>query len=282
MPEETDIDQFEQPTPVATMPAPGVPRSSSGAPLPGPPPNIQWTGAQPPAPSANDLQTQISRMPLEKAQAAYSAALKFQAMRGYQSDLQAGKAPAEALAKWAPLMFTAPREGNLGQAAGMVRAIKPSAPTFRTANGQIFQVGTNGAVPLTPPVQHRQSNEIDAIKYRAKTEEMKELRQSLADDPNAKDKAMKLRRMRALQDEMAEIEKGNTPTAPQWAPASLPQPAPRQGPGTTFIGPKVGARSSSGAPPKVTTQAEYDALPPGSVYISKNGKPHRKPYADRD
>jgi hypothetical protein len=60
----------------------------------------------------------------------------------------------------------------------------------------------------------------------------------------------------------------------------------RQGPGMTFIGPKLGARppvaAPSANPPKVTTQAQYDALPPGAVYISKNGKPHRKPYADRD
>lgn len=35
--------------------------------------------------------------------------------------------------------------------------------------------------------------------------------------------------------------------------------------------------SNAGGPPKITTQAEYDALPHGTVYISKNGKQHRKP-----
>jgi hypothetical protein len=40
-------------------------------------------------------------------------------------------------------------------------------------------------------------------------------------------------------------------------------------------GPPAAAKEQG--PPKITSKAEYDALPHGAVYISKNGKPHRKP-----
>jgi hypothetical protein len=219
--DETDLDQLEQPQ---AAPAPGVPRSSSGAPLPPPAPSVQWTSAAQPA-ATGDLQGQISRMPLDQATAAYSAALKFQAMRGYQSDLQAGKSPADALAKWAPLMFTAPKEATLGQAATMVRNVRPPAPVIRTANGQIFQVGPNGAVPLTPPVtRHDAANQLDVLDYRDKLKEMDTLRASLAEDPNAKDKPMKLRRMRALQTELDQI-RTRAPQVAAPAPTQIPPPS---------------------------------------------------------
>lgn len=37
------------------------------------------------------------------------------------------------------------------------------------------------------------------------------------------------------------------------------------------------APPAAAAPPRVTTQAQFNALPPGAVYISTDGKPHQKP-----
>lgn len=51
------------------------------------------------------LQQQIQGLPIDQAQRATVAALKFQGQRGYQNDLAAGKPAHEALAKWAPMMF---------------------------------------------------------------------------------------------------------------------------------------------------------------------------------
>jgi hypothetical protein len=34
--------------------------------------------------------------------------------------------------------------------------------------------------------------------------------------------------------------------------------------------------STSGSPPKITSQVQYDALPPGASYTDANGKPHKK------
>jgi hypothetical protein len=39
----------------------------------------------------------------------------------------------------------------------------------------------------------------------------------------------------------------------------------------------LGASSPAAATPRVTTQEEYDKLAPGTIYISTNGQPHRKP-----
>src|SRR4029077_10420183 len=104
MPEliDSDVDQAQpadQTPPLPMRPAilpPGTPASSSGAPLVAPPTSVQWTNAtQPQATGTGGLQQQLGNMPIDHAAAAYSAALKFQAVRGYQDDLKSGKAPAE-------------------------------------------------------------------------------------------------------------------------------------------------------------------------------------------
>lgn len=41
--------------------------------------------------------------------------------------------------------------------------------------------------------------------------------------------------------------------------------------------PAGAAPAAGGAPKQISTQQEYDALPSGAVYISTDGKPHRKP-----
>lgn len=90
---------------------------------------------------------------LALAEQAINAAVKFQAQRGFQQDLQQGKSASEALAKWAPMLFTNPKQATLGQAAAMVRATRPAAPMVRSAGGQLFQVppGGGAATALTPP-----------------------------------------------------------------------------------------------------------------------------------
>ena len=59
--------------------------------------------------------------PIEKAQQAVQAAMKFQGNRGYQKDLADGKSPADALVKWGPLMFYNDPSG-MSAAAALARA----------------------------------------------------------------------------------------------------------------------------------------------------------------
>lgn len=97
------------------------------------------------------LQYAVADLPLAEAEQAVSAALKFQAVRGYQQDLARGVTPNEALAKWAPIMFTAPKAGNLAGAASLVRATRPEAEKYMDIGGVGYQMKGGKATALTPP-----------------------------------------------------------------------------------------------------------------------------------
>lgn len=94
------------------------------------------------------LQYQVRDLPLAEAEQAVSTALKFQAIRGYQKDLQAGVTAPEALARWAPIMFSQPKAGTLGQAASMVRAGTPQEK-YMDIGGVGYQMKDGKAIPLT-------------------------------------------------------------------------------------------------------------------------------------
>lgn len=94
------------------------------------------------------LQYQVRDLPLAEAEQAVSTALKFQAIRGYQKDLQAGVTAPEALARWAPIMFSQPKAGTLGQAASMVRAGTPQEK-YMDIGGVGYQMKAGKAIPLT-------------------------------------------------------------------------------------------------------------------------------------
>ena len=74
-------------------PVTGERRSASGiAPVPSPPDQSEA------------IRTQINVMHFQKANDAYKAAVNFQAMRAYQREIESGKSPGEALAKWGTLL----------------------------------------------------------------------------------------------------------------------------------------------------------------------------------
>lgn len=96
------------------------------------------------------LQYQVRDLPLAEAEQAVSTALKFQAIRGYQKDLQNGVSAPEALTRWAPIMFSQPKAGTLGQAASLVRAGTPQEK-YMDIGGVGYWVKGGKATPLTPP-----------------------------------------------------------------------------------------------------------------------------------
>jgi len=253
MPEllDSDVDQaqpVDETPPLPVRPPvlpPAVPRSASGAPLVTPPTSVQWTNAaQPQVPGTGNLQQQLSNMPIDQAAAAYSAALKFQAVRGYQDDLKSGKAPAEALAKWAPMMFTAPKEGTLAGAASMMRA---SQPMVRNAGGQLFRIGPTGtANPISPgrPAPVTRPSQFDLQEHKSYIDRMRAIEKELDDDPNDPEADQKRQQLRYLQTQAEGVRKRS-------AVAPTPQ--------------------------KISTKQEYDLLPSGAIYIGKNGRRYRKP-----
>lgn len=258
--------------------------------------------------------------PNEQAQRAVAAALKLQAQRGYQRDISAGTAPAEALAKWAPSLFgsspsfDASTPGVPRSASGVplispprnvqwVKNAQPPAPVappsfnapppvsppgaVRDVNGQLVRVNPDGSVTALTPPKAAGPSRFDTLEYQSYVNEMRQTEKALdAFEPTDKSPEAK-----ALRDKLSYLRSQAEAVrrrAPQASGVAMQPPAApvRQGPGTTYIGPRLGARSpiappATGGRPTVTTQAQYDALPPGTVYFSKNGKLHRKPDADR-
>lgn len=251
------LDEGE-PTATATPPLPvrapvlpptAMPRGSSGFPLVPPPSSVQWTNAaQPAAPAAGGpLQKQIGDLPLDQAMQAYSAALKFQALRGYQQDLQSGKPAHEALAKWAPMMFTAPKEATLAGAASMMRA---SQPMVRNAGGQLFRVDAKGnAVPISPPKPAPvvKPSAFDVQEHKSYIDRVRALEKEIDDDPNGPEADAKRQEIRYYQSKANDVR--------------------------TRFAPPAGTNQ----PPRISSKEDYDRLPPGAIYIGKNGRRYKKP-----
>jgi len=114
MPVAQDEPVTSMPLAPAPPPAPLILRGAQGPP---PAPAYQY---MPPEQVANQemmrrAQYAYAADPTAQTEAAVAAALRFQAQRQYQQDLAAGTAPAEALAKVAPLLFGGPKQGNLAK-----------------------------------------------------------------------------------------------------------------------------------------------------------------------
>jgi len=122
--------------------APGVsPAITYPPPAPESPGPRRWVkAAQPPAIAGPDqywagIEQAYKNLPIDKAQQAISAAMQYQAMRGYQADLQSGKPADQVLARWAPMMFgKMGAAGGMTGAASMIRATQPK-PDFKYVPG---------------------------------------------------------------------------------------------------------------------------------------------------
>jgi hypothetical protein len=112
-------------------------------------------------------QQQKNDVPFAQAEAAYHAALRFQAQRQYQQDLASGMAPSEALAKWAPLMFSTPKPQSLSGVASLIRATTPPAMTPYQADEMKFrrEQAANKTVNIGPSVDriHKLEQQLDTM-----------------------------------------------------------------------------------------------------------------------
>jgi len=171
--------------------------------------------------------------PIAEAEAAVATALKFQATRGYQRDLANGVSPAEALTKWAPMMFTAPKASNLGQAAALVRAGRGGPDKVMDIGGQgfLYDPSTKSMKALTPAKVV--APPVDRFALQSHADLLKEIRDSEAklDDPSVpldtKDnlRDFKLPALHAEERAMRARFMGGQPAAPVTAPAAPAKPA---------------------------------------------------------
>lgn len=267
MPDPTDTeeqdteeqDQEAMPVQGPSVVTPPVMAPQGAAPVPVMPPTGPRVRA-PNGPTELDYALEMARqktvgMPTEQANQAVAAALKFQGMRGYQNDLQAGKSPSEALAKWAPIILSGPKESTMSGYASMIKATSQE-PTLRNASGVLYRIGPDGkAIAITPPRPVPTSvNRFDLQTHANLLKQIEELQKDLDAEPQGPEADAKRDKLGYLRTEADSLRnRGATPvTAP-----GVPAPA--------------------AAPPRVTTQAQYDALASGTVYISTNGRRHRKP-----
>lgn len=111
--------------------------------------------AKPPDPADafwQRMKSLTAGMPIAATEEAVAAALRFQGQRQYQRDLASGMAPGEALARSAPLIFSHPRQGNIGQAASFMRATTKPPARFIDVGGVLYRQNADGSVTaMTPP-----------------------------------------------------------------------------------------------------------------------------------
>jgi len=144
------------------IPAGSSPAVVSPAPVP-PSGPTQWISRAQPvvAPGGGGamdwdmIERSYGNLPIAQAQTAINAAMQYQAMRGYQNDLDSGKPANVALARWAPMMF-----GKLGTTAGisgaasMIRATAPK-PQFSFVPGTATMPASFQAPGERPVVVNR-------------------------------------------------------------------------------------------------------------------------------
>jgi hypothetical protein len=179
----------------------------------------------------------MNMYPASQAAAAVEAATRDQAMRGYQADIAAGKTPAEALAKWAPMLYTGPKGGNLGQAAGFIRATREVTPRPMNVGGQawIYDQATRSMQPLTPSPRGK-ADPFEMETYRSTLRDIQATQKDLDANPAALDADDKRRKLQYLRSQAAEIAARNR------APAAAPTAATGTG-GTVVRRTKDGRRA---------------------------------------
>lgn len=271
--EANQIDETQDTAqPVRTiMPPPPIAASA--------PPMVAAPGARsiidPNIRSRMEMARTMSAFPLDQAQQAVNTAIRFQAQRGYQQDVQNGKPAAEALMKWAPMLSNGPRGTELGQAASFIRATAPTVPKPVNVGGVLYNIAPGGQSVTETPGQRRvikppaglAADLADARKtLDGYVKEIEKVEAS--DDKTLKKQLPTLRQRRTdLENYVQMKELQQSPRQILATPGAAPVPA----------GPAPSAATSSSMPQKVTSQAEFDALPSGTVYVGKNGKRYRKP-----
>lgn len=178
----------------------------------------------------------MNMYPAAQAAAAVEAATRDQAIRGYQADAKI-MPPGEALAKWAPILFSGPKGGNLGQAASFIRATRAPTPRPMNVGGRayLYDEATRSMQPLTPATAGK-ADPFEMETYRSTLRDIQATQRDLDANPAALDADDKRRKLQYLHSQAAEIAARNR------APAAAPTAATGTG-GTVVRRTKDGRRA---------------------------------------
>lgn len=130
------------------------------------------------------LRTKTANMPLAQTEAAVGAALRFQGQRQYMRDLESGMSSAEALARSAPLIFSGPKQSNLGQAGSFIKNTQKPPVRMQDVGGVLYRVNADGTVSaMTPPKAPAapKPSAFDTQEYRSTVSEIIATRKKLDD-----------------------------------------------------------------------------------------------------
>jgi len=192
------------------------------------------------------------------------AARKYQAMQSYQEEVSSGGDPLKAILKYGPAMG---QQGSPEAAAIRASQMQPQADLPTEVRGR--RVLTAEGVPV-PGMIAVPSSTGKGLTVRDIPKQGDELSVSSA--------AMLLRELPRI-DGMA----GTDPTDANSLSATLGPElrkkvlgAVKRTPAATSGPPATAAVAATGEPQKVTSKAEFDALPSGTVYIGRDGKKYKK------
>jgi len=247
------------------------------------------------------IRAAFAHLPVDQAVKAIELAMQYQGQRGFVQDTQNGMPSAQAMAKWGPMLFSRSPTGI----ATALRLANPNqispAEAARIALAQRQQnLREQTAKNALSPLQHQD--------LMVKAAALREAQRAVSSALTTEDPAVMAQARRALAAAQQDYDNfrasiGGAPVPAPVAtagPAPLVPPAPAPAAATVAPPPGLLARARNAifgspapapaAPParnapvspaapktQVMTQAQYDALPPGTVYIGKNGKKYRKP-----
>lgn len=262
-----------RPTPPMTAPPPANPLSPEALAN-----NMNWAR----------LQYQLANTPIGEAEQAVAQALKFQALRQYQNDIAAGMAPDKALAKSAVQMFANPKQSNLGQAASFIRSTTPSAPKLIDVGGMLYRQNPDGSVTALTTGRPARRYNVGGVLYEqgpdGKMTAITPPKLPPGEKLSEADKALLGADVADLKATEKKVESTDEHGFGLFHPLGgnkSEMDALRKK--AQDLRQKIqvqyghGTRSATGNSEQITTKAQYDALPSGTVYVGKGGKRYRKP-----
>lgn len=270
--------------------------TSGRAPI-APPPGVSGAVRMPDL--SEGIRTAFTHLPVDQAAKAVETAIQYQGQRGFEQDTQNGMPAAQAMAKWGPMIFN---RSPSGIATALRMGQPPQVPQMTPAQVAANQIAQR-RMALSEAQAKTALTPLQAEDLKSKSAALREAQRAASaavasGDPDA------MRRARAdfnaakkdYDDFRASLggavavvpgAVGGAGAIPPTAAAPPPGLLTRArnviagalGTGTPPAPPASlkPAPVKTAAPPKITTQAQFDALPPGTVYIGKNGKKHRKP-----
>lgn len=172
-----------------------------------------------------NLQSKTANLPMAQTEEAVAAAMRFQGIRQYQRDLAAGIPQAEAFARAAPMMFNAPKQSTLGQAANFLDVLKPAqkyhdvggvlyrekpdgsveavtgpaAPKFHSAGGVMYREGAGGSLTAVTQPKPEAPSRFDTEEYSSLLRQIADEEKAMRDMPMGTRRADAARRVMSLQ-----------------------------------------------------------------------------------